>query len=201
MRRLIAICIFFYCGAAWSGVPDQVLECKNADGTPSDLQLSLKNEIFSIKGSERGCGSEYTYREASNKMGRALIFSAPGSDDLGLNAQNLIYSVSMGSKEARYIGSVPASATELEDGGYKDVQQYGGSIYESIYMIGEDKISILSPSKELVISGSQCIYQKEESKSCVKMKGSFKKPLCVLNHTERKVLVDAAVCSGMSENL
>jgi hypothetical protein len=161
----------------------------------------LKDEVYSLKGSERGCGSEYTYREASNKMDRALIFSAPGSDDLGLNAQNLIYAVPMGNKEAKYIGSIPASATELEDGSYKDVQQSGGSIYESTYVVGDDKISILSPSKELIISGSQCIYQKEESTSCEKMKGSFKKPLCVLNHAERKVLADAAVCSGMRDSL
>lgn len=200
MNRFFVVCVFFYCGVAWSDV-DRQLECKSGSDEPSVLTLSFKDQIFTLKNSERGCDSEYTYRDASENTKRSLIFSAPGSDDMGLNAQNMIYAVMPGSNEAKYIGSIPSSATELEGGGYKDIQQVGGSIYETVYMVEGEKVSTVSPSKELVVSGVQCVYQKKDDKACKKMQGSFTKPLCVLNYGERKVISNAADCVGMNENL
>ena len=201
MNRLIAICMFFYCGVAWSDALDSQLECKAGNDVPGELTLLLKEQVFTLKNSQRGCDSEYTYRDPSDKTNVSLIFSAPGSDDMGLNAQTLIYAVTQGDKEAKYIGSVPASATELEDGSYKDVQQVGGSIYENVYILDGDRISTVYPSKELVVSGDQCVYQVKENKGCKTMHGSFKKPLCVLNYGERKVIAKASDCAGMSDNL
>jgi hypothetical protein len=200
MNRLIAVCVFFYCGVAWSDA-DRQLECKKGSDVPGELTLSFKEQVFTLKNSERGCESEYTYRDVSDKTKTYLVFSAPGGDDMGLNAQNMIYAVPPGSSEAKYIGSIPVSAIELEDGNYKDIQQVGGSIYESVYVVGDEKISTVSPSKELVISGVQCVYQEKNDKACKKMQGSFKKPLCVLNYGERKVISKAADCAGMSDSL
>jgi hypothetical protein len=200
MNRWIAVFIFLYCGAAWSDA-DRQLECKNGSDVPDELTLSFKDKAFTLKNSERGCDSEYTYRDMSDKTKASFIFSAPGGDDMGLNAQNMIYAVMPGSNEAKYIGSIPVSAVELEDGSYKDIQQVGGSIYESVYVVSGEKISTVSPSKELVISGIQCVYQEKNDKACKKMQGSFKKPLCVLNYGERKVISKAKDCAGMSDNL
>ncbi|MCP1481911.1 hypothetical protein J2Y88_004222 [Pseudomonas chlororaphis] len=126
------------------------------------------------------------------------MISSPGSDDLGLNAQNMIYFVLPGSKEANYIGDIPASATELEDGTYQNIVQSGGSVFESVYKLGSEKITILSPSRELIISDTQCVYQKKDSKVCKEMSGSFKKPLCVINYGGRKLVSDINECSGMN---
>ena len=201
MNRLIAICMFFYCCVAWSDALDSQLECKAGNDVPGELTLLLKDQVFTLKKSERGCESEYTYRDSSDKAKVSFIFSAPGSDDMGLNAQTMIYAVTPGNDEAKYIGSIPASAVGLEDGSYKDVQQVGGSIYESVYVVDGEKVSTISPGKELVISGVQCVYQEKDSNNCKKMHGSFKNPLCVLNYGERKVIAKADDCAGMNDNL
>lgn len=200
MIRWIAVCLFLYCSMAWSAA-DLQLECKSGGEVPDELRLSFKGQVFTLNNSERGCDSEYTYRDVSDKTKVPLIFSAPGGDDMGLNAQNMIYAVTPGSSEAKYIGSIPVSAVELENGSYKDIQQVGGSIYESVYVVGNEKISTISPIKELVISGVQCVYKEKNDKSCKKMQGSFRKPLCVLNYGERKVISRATDCAGMGDNL
>lgn len=88
----------------------------------------------------------------------------------------------------------------MQDGSYKDIQQSGGSIYESIYRIEGREVLTLTPSKELIISDEQCVYKQKSGGVCQKMRGSFKKPVCVFNYGERKVLADANECADMSEN-
>ncbi|AZE32920.1 hypothetical protein [Pseudomonas chlororaphis] len=199
MRRLLSIFAFFCCGPAFCGSTESQLDCKSESGEESGIALSSNREIFFIKNSARGCGSEYTYREYADGAKGFLVISSPGSDDLGLNAQNMIYFVPSGGKEVNYIGDIPASATELEDGTYQNIVQSGGSIFESVYKLSSEKITILSPSRELIISDTQCIYQRKDSKACKKMSGRFKKPLCVINYGGQKVAADIDECSGMSE--
>lgn len=204
MIRLIILSLFIYSGAAWSNPVEHKLLCKDSDQDSDSevgLVLSFEGGTFSLKNPDRGCRSDYIYREASDKPSDSVIFSYPTSDDMGLNAQVMIFSASAKGGEANYIGSIPASASELQDGSYKDIQQSGGSIYESIYRIDGAKVLTLTPSKELIISDEQCVYKEKSSSACRKMRGSFKHPICVFNYGERKVLADANECADMSENL
>ncbi|MGE7958762.1 hypothetical protein ACQKQA_19615 [Pseudomonas sp. NPDC089530] len=199
MKHLIVIFALFYYGSAFCGSAERPLGCRSESEGGRGIKLFSNRDVFFIKKAKRRCGSEYTYREYSDGAKGFLVISSPGSDDLGLNAQNMIYFVLSGSKEANYIGDIPASATELEDGTYQNIVQSGGSIFESVYKLSSEKITILSPSRELIISDTQCVYQKKDSKACKEMSGSFKKPLCVINYGEHKVAADINECSGMSE--
>lgn len=204
MIRLIILSFFIYSGAAWSNPVEHKLLCKDSDQDSDSavgLVLSFEGGTFSLQNPDRGRRADYIYRELSDEPSGSVIFSYPTSDDMGLNAQVMIFSASAKDSEASYIGSIPASASELQDGSYKDIQQSGGSIYESIYRIDGAKVLTLTPSKELIISDEQCVYKERSSSACQKMRGSFKHPVCVFNYGERKVLAGANECADMSENL
>ncbi|WPN57822.1 hypothetical protein [Pseudomonas sp. P9_31] len=204
MIRLLILSFFIYSDAVWSDPIEHKLLCKDAGEDPDSavgVVLSFEGGIFSLENPDRRCKSEYVYREALDALGDSVIFSYPASDDMGLNAQVMIFAVSAKGGEAGYIGSIPASATELEGGSYKNVQQSGGSIYESIYRISGGKVLTLTPSKELIVSGEQCVYKEKNSSACQRVRGSFKHPVCIFDDGERKVLADASECADMSENL
>ncbi|WP_095187899.1 hypothetical protein [Pseudomonas sp. Irchel 3E19] len=203
MIRLIVLSFFIYSGAAHSSSVEHSLICKEADqGSESaSLALSFEGGTFSLDNADRGCRSDYVVRETSGAANNVIIFSYPTSDNMGLNAQLMVFSAPAKGGKANYIGDIPANASESENGTYKDVQQSGGSIYESVYRIDDSKVVTLTPGKELIVSGEQCIYKENSDIACKKMRGSFKKPVCVFNYGERKVLADTKECAGMSESL
>ncbi|MBP5956426.1 hypothetical protein ICA16_12195 [Pseudomonas anatoliensis] len=194
--------LFIYSGAANSASIEHKLVCKEEGGNEAvELVLSFKEEFFTLLGSDRGCRSEYVYRVVSGDYSVPFIFSYPISDDMGLNAQVMIFAASANDGVAHYIGSIPASASELQDGSFKDIQQSGGSIYESIYRIEGQEVLTLTPGKELMISDEQCVFKEKSGGACQKMRGSFIKPVCVFNYGDRKVLADVKECADMSESL
>ncbi|MGV8889690.1 MAG: hypothetical protein ACOH2P_16960 [Pseudomonas sp.] len=194
--------LFIYSGAVWSAPLEHKLLCKDGgSGQKVALVVSFEGRAFSLENSGRGCRSDYVYREASDEPRNSFIFSYPTADDMGLNAQIMIFAASARGGSAKYIGSIPAGASELQDGSYKDIQQSGGSIFESVYRIEGREVLILTPSKELIISDEQCVYKEKSGGVCQKKRGSFKKPVCVFNYGERKVLADANECADMKENL
>lgn len=198
MKNWIWLCVFLYCGAAFSAPEERLLECKGDSGVGEGITLLSEGVFFTIKRPARDCGSDYVYKKLPNKAKDLLVISLPGSEDLGLDAKNIIYLVASGSNEAKYIGNIPSSANELDDGRYRDIIQFGGSIYENVYIIENGRISIMSPSRELMFSGTHCVYPKENSNDCESMSGSFKKSLCLKNHGERKVVATAEECSGLA---
>jgi hypothetical protein len=202
MIRLIGLLFSIYSGAAYSSSVEHGLVCKEADqnSDSASLALSFEGEIFFLDNTDRGCRSDYVVREASGAENEVVIFSYPTSDDMGLNAQVMIFSALAKGGKANYIGDIPASASELEDGTYKDIQQSGGSIYKNFYRIEDFRDVILTRGKELIISGEYCVYKEIDAAVCQKVRGTFKKPLCVLNSGERKVFADMSECADMKEN-
>lgn len=71
--------------------------------------------------------------------------------------------------------------------------------YKSAYKLYDDKVSTSSPTRELIISDTQCVYEEAHSKHCKTMSGSVKKPLCVFNYGDRKVKADVVECTGMND--
>jgi hypothetical protein len=203
MIRLMVFLLSICSGAAYSASTEHSLICKEADqnADQASLTLSFEGGVYSLDNAGRGCRSDYVAREVAGAENKVTIFSYPTSDDMGLNAQVMIFSAVAKGGKAAYIGDIPASASELEDGTYTDIQQSGDSIYENVYRIESTKVVTLTPGKELIISGEQCVYKEAGSTVCQKMKGTFKKPVCVLNNGERKVLADARECMSMRENL
>lgn len=203
MIRLIILLLFVYSGAAYSSSAEHSLLCKEP-GQSSDsasLTLSFEEEVFFVNNTDRGCRSDYVVRQAQGAENESIIFSYPTSDDMGLNAQIMIFAAPANGGEAHYIGDIPAGASELKDGNYQDIQQAGDSIYENIYRIDGSKVITLMPGKELIISGEQCVYKKAGDAVCQKMRGSFEKPVCVLNDGARKILAVASDCTELKENL
>jgi hypothetical protein len=190
-----------YSSVAWSASIAHELLCRNADqGAESAVGLTLTFESaeFFLENPERGCRSDYVYREAPES--NSLIFSYPTSDDLGLNAQIMIFAAPTNGGLAKYIGSIPAGASDLENGSYKDTQQSGNSIYESTYRIERGEVVTVVPGKELIIAGKQCVYKVKGDSACEEMLGSFDSPICVLNEGERKILAAVNECSDMSKD-
>lgn len=203
MIRLIVLLLSVYSGAVYAGSSEHSLICKEADqnADSASLTLSFEGGSFSLDNTDRGCRSDYIVREVSGAENEAIIFSYPTNDDMGLNAQMMIFSAPAKGGKANYIGDIPVSASELEDGTYKDIQQSGDSIFKNVYRIEGSKVLTLTPGKELILSGEHCVYKAEGSAVCQKMRGTFKKPVCVLNKGERKVLANASECADMKENL
>lgn len=203
MIRFTVISLYMYCSAAWSVPIEHKLFCTKADQGPQSavgLTLSAKGVEFFLENPERGCRSDYAYREASDSASNSLIFSYPTSDDLGLNAQIMIFAAPTNGGLAKYIGSIPAGASDLEDGSYKDIQQSGNSIYESTYRIERGEVVTIIPDKELIVAGKQCVYRFKDDSACEEMLASFNSPLCVFNEGERKILAGVNECADMSQD-
>ncbi|WP_426233656.1 hypothetical protein [Pseudomonas sp. TWP3-2] len=164
------------------------------------MTLTSESVEFFLENSERGCRSDYVFREASDRASNYLIFSYPTSDEMGLNAQIMIFAAPAYGGLAQYIGSIPAGVSDLEDGSYKDIQQSGNSIYERIYRIDRGEVVTMVPRKELIIAGKQCVYKVEGDSACEEMLGSFDSPICVLNEGERKILAAVNECADMSKD-
>ncbi|WP_347902738.1 hypothetical protein [Pseudomonas purpurea] len=195
MKHIAALCFLLFCTSASSEVLESNLDCK--PGAEGGLILSSAERVFVIKSPERDCQSAFTFKTYPGKTGAILIFAWPPSDEFGLNSQRYVYSVMPEKKEATHIGYIPAGADEIEDRVFKHVLQEGGSIYETRYRIESDKVSTLSPVKELIIADTLCIYPQRNSSKCEQMTGTFENLVCVMNYGERKVLADISACAGM----
>lgn len=94
MIRLIMIFFFVYSGSILAGPVEHKLLCKVSD-QDSDSQvgliLSFEGGAFSLENPDRGCRSDYVYRESPDESSASVIFSYPTRDDMGLNAQIMIF--------------------------------------------------------------------------------------------------------------
>ncbi len=201
MIRFVIVVLFMYCGTAWSAPLEHKLLCNDGDnehGSSAGLILAFEGVEIFLDNTDRGCRAEYVYREALDGASNSLIFSYPTSDDMGLNAQIIIFAAPDSGGVARYIGSIPVGATELEDGNYEGIQQSGNSIYKNIYRIERREV-VVTYGKELIISGKQCVYRDRSDSACQEMLGSFSSPVCVFNDGERKVLAAMNECADMKQ--
>lgn len=135
MKYIVGVGLCCFCSFALSASLELPLRCKKIGGSPGHVSLSVVHHEFILRKAERECRSEYLYKEKSSAGKDGVIFSSPTSDDLGINAQNIICSISHGGNEVVYIGEIPASAVEVEEDVYQNIVQAGGSVYENIYQL------------------------------------------------------------------
>lgn len=129
-----------------------------------------------------------------------MITSWPTDKELGLNAQRDLFIAPSKRSEAIYIGSIPVDATAISAGTYRSITQLGGSIYETVYVLHESSIKIKSPSRELIISDTVCLYKEQNDSACQPFTGTFDNPLCVYVYNGTKTLRNLTDCSDFSRS-
>ncbi|MGL4317444.1 MAG: hypothetical protein ACRCTL_12625 [Pseudomonas sp.] len=178
---------------------DTQLKCQEVnEGSVKKLELSDREVRFEVSQYKNSCDQIFTYSQTTGNKNLFIIKSWPTIDEFGENAKNDIFTTLLPDKKATLIGSIPVSANYINDYTYKNLSQTGGSIYETIYIIKARSISIQQPSKELMFSGSQCIYSKKHSGTCKEITGTFENPICIYNIGHRKILAPLPDCSGLS---
>lgn len=160
--------------------------------------LSGNDMEFKIKNPRRACNSIFTYEAIAIPKKKWMITSWPTDDELGLNAQRDLFIASSMKSEASYIGSIPVDAAAISADRYRSVAQSGGSIYETVYLLGEASIKIESPGRELIFSDTACIYKEQNDDLCQPLTGTLDNPLCVYTYDERKILTDLSNCSELT---
>ena len=160
MRYILAASFSCFCNPPLSALLELPLQCQKIGISQDSVSLSIRSHEFILQKSKRACNSKYPYKENSSPNKGGTIISSPTNNYLGINAQNIIYFISYGSNETVYTGEIPASATEVAKGAYQHIIQAGGSVYENTYRIESEEIKISLPSKELMISGNECIYER-----------------------------------------
>lgn len=192
---------FFLLGISSAATAGEIdLKCQEKtteNGT--DLVLTAEKTEFAIKKTQHTCESSFMYIPSSKSAAGGLIIKWPEEDNLGPQAHLIIFSAPLQSSEAEEIGSIPADSnlTEAENGKFQQISQEGGSIYETIYLITDSGIEIESPSRELIIDDTKCIYTHENQKDCKNITGTFNRPVCLNSFFGKKVLAPAEACSDL----
>jgi len=180
---------------------DGGLTCKELDTRNGrDIFLSSNDMAFTIKSPRRSCNSRFTYEQINFPSEKWMITSLPTEEELGLNAQRELFIAPSKKSEAIYIGAIPVDAISIGTNTYRNLTQSGGSIYETVYQINESSVETKTPSRELVISDSLCVYEKESDSACQTMTGTFDKPLCLYTDGEKKILEESSSCSELLQN-
>lgn len=193
---ILPLCFLSFYSLA--GREEASLVCQEITKTDEKHVILSGNELeFQIKNPRRDCDSVFSYEEIALPKKKWMITSWPTDNELGLNAQRDLFIASSMKSEANYIGSIPVDATTISTGRYRGIAQSGGSIYETIYILGETSIKIKSPGRELIFSDTSCIYKEQNSDLCHPLTGTFDNPLCVHIHNERKILTDLSNCSEL----
>jgi hypothetical protein len=196
-RRIVLLLCFmsFY---SLAGSKEASLKCQEvtrSDGkhvilSANDLELKIKNP-------RRACDSVFTYESIMLPKEKMVITSWPTDDELGVNAQRDLFVALPGGAELSYIGSIPVDAVAISADRYRNIAQVGGSIYETVYLLGDHSITLETPGKELIFSDDACIYKDQNDDVCHILTGTFDNPLCVYIHNERKVMMDLSSCSEL----
>lgn len=196
--RYLLFLLSIFSASAFAGDEEASLKCTEANS--KEILLSTNGVEFTIKSPRRSCGSDFTYEGVALPNKKWMITSWPTDEELGLNAQRELFIAPSIKSEAVYIGAIPVDVVAISPNTYRNITQSGGSIYETTYIINELHIEIKSPSRELVISNSLCVYKKESDSACQTMTGTFDKPLCLYDDGKKKFLKELSSCSELLEN-
>jgi hypothetical protein len=161
------------------------------------LIVTVGKSKFVIKNQEDTCETDFEYIAPHSDKELPMIAAWPTTDELGVNAKRDFYRVSPSMQEAKYLGSIPVDATLISKNRYRSISQVGGSMYETVYFFDNNQINIETPSKELIILDTQCIYKNKDSNNCKHITGTFDKPICVYNYGNRRILASPSICSDL----
>lgn len=200
--KYLVIGILFLGTHEFASGKELTLICKEIEtDSGRNILLFQRDSEFSITNPRQSCDSSFTYEDNLLPNKKFMISAWPSDENLGLNAQRDIFIAPSKKSEAIYIGAIPVDSTSIGKNTYRSVIQAGGSIYETTYLLTEKSIELKSPSKELVISDSLCIYKTESDPSCQTFTGTFERPLCIYNYSGKKILKNQLSCSELSQGI
>jgi hypothetical protein len=152
------------------------------------------------------CISGFEFLPDLHSRTTGLLLAAPS--ELGLSAKNTVYRVSFESSAVREIGEIPASASPGKNGTYVNILQDGGSIYQTIYTVRQDRVEISSESLELVIDGTVCLapatnvrtIEAADGGDCPKMViASFSNPICIAHNGGESRSAPRSACAALEQ--
>jgi hypothetical protein len=196
--KSLASYVFLLFISSTATADDIDLKCQaNTKEKETDLILTGEKIEFRIKNTQHTCESSFMYIPSSKDATRGIIIKWPEYENLGPQVHLSIFSALPKTSEAEEIGSVPVESnlTEAENGRFKQIPQEGGSIYETVYLVKDNRIEIESPNRELIIDDTTCVYNHESQAECTNMTGTFSKPICLHSYYGKKVLAAEEMCA------
>ncbi|MBD9503190.1 hypothetical protein IB256_20545 [Pseudomonas sp. PDM17] len=180
---------------------DSIYEQADCRKTESDAKIEIyaNGALYQLENNSKTCDRYYSFIDSGD--GSMVILAGPSSDELGINAQNEVYLATSGSRKAIYIGSVPVRSDFIENKTFRDIAQVGGSLFETIYIIKDGKLTTAYPGYEFIFSDEQCIYNNEKSKKCTTLTGTYENPICAWQSGERKLLAKKERCEDLRDNI
>lgn len=172
--------------------------CKNQK-PGNEVEIYAGSKVYHLDDKNKSCSINYSYIDSGD--GSIIILAGPDSEELGINAQNEIYFAPPGRDSATNIGAIPVRSDFIDNKTFRDIAQLGGSLFQTIYKIKEGRLTIIQPSYELIFSDKQCIYNRQESKKCMPLKGTYDKPICVRQFGERKILAQIEKCAELRKEI
>jgi hypothetical protein len=179
------------------------IECRPA---ASGVELIAEGGMpLSIPG-RTDCQFSYELIEDVDGLKSVGIFLGPTDSELGLRTAYTVYVKPTGSNGFELAGDIPVAANQIAKGRYQYVEQEGGGLYLSYYVIKDRKITLSPLSKALMIEGLYCISQArvtkmisvEKKASCIrKLRATFEKPICVLTADNVSRVVARSQCSDV----
>lgn len=186
------------CATALADGSEKPLQCKERITQAGKiLMLEGGNINFEISDTIKTCKSHFTYRKPLTQKEMYITKSLPNLDELGNNSQNDIFVATSPENKATYIGSIPVIAELVGPDTYRNIEQVGGSLYETIYLLGKNQIKIKELSAELIFSDTQCVFSPTNGNKCHDVTGTIDSPVCVQNINGRKTLTQLEECSSL----
>ncbi|HCA1453386.1 TPA: hypothetical protein MNK97_005743 [Klebsiella pneumoniae] len=173
-------------------------DCREIESN-AKIEIYANGALYQLEDNSKTCDRYYSLIDSGD--GSMVIVAGPSPDELGINAQNEVYLAIPGSRKAINIGSVPVRSDFIEDKKFRDIVQVGGSLFETIYIIKNGKLTIAYPGYELIFSDEQCIYNNENSKNCTTLTGTYENPICAWQSGERKLLAKKERCVDLIDNI
>ena len=198
MTKTLVLIIFLFAIEAKAESTYEQADCRITEPS-KEVEIYANGIPYQLGDSSKNCDRNYSFIDSGD--GSTIILAGPNSEEFGINAQNEIYLAIPGSRKANNIGSIPARSDFIENKTFRDIAQVGDSLFETIYIIKDEKLTIAHPSYELIFSDEHCIYKNENSKKCSSLKGTYKNPICAWQSGGRKILAKKERCEDLRDNI
>lgn len=196
MKLFISLCVLFFVNDIYA----KSFECHSLN---SGVELKIE-ETYEIAIRDRiGCDFDVgVVKNIDNKNSTGVIIG-PSSSELSSNAQNSIYIKQAGRKSFSFAGNLPVGAEKISKGKYKYIEQEGGGVYLTFYLIKDNRVVMSTESKTLLIDGRYCIDfgeiknindMKNDATCNKKVSASFQNSICIFTSKNRAKIMPTSNC-------
>lgn len=207
MKTTPSIFVLIFSAALANTANSQTLSCMDTHDGIIIFHTNTPERRAHIKNTSSNCASGFTFIQDRNRKMSGYIITPP--KELGLNAKQSVYYTPFNKGANTYIGELPSSANENEEGLFINVLQQGGSIYLEKYKLTPTKIEASPETLELLVDGIACIQNPSDvwqitfhgNRVCnKKAKASSKHPICLSYNNGKATLSPLSICKVIQEN-